>query len=444
MSKIRLTRRKRDAIGHGIGRPKMTVLNTEKPRIATTTAGLRGAEWRQGRLPAGVRLTAHPLRTSDGASVTGYLFRRGGERTVVCSMHPRELLVPNYLVPEILLGGCAVWVQGSRSPGNDLRLEHETAVLDLAAGQTFLRDVENFEYSVLQGTSGGGPLAALYCQQSGRSAEDRIQASPGGRPTRLDSADLPEADGVILVSAHLGQGQILLNSIDPAVVDESDPLQSDDSISLFNPANGFKAPPASSAYAPEYVRRYRAAQRMRVSRIDAFARRLLDRKAAARKRKKTSGDRDDAILAAYSPIFQIWRTDADPRFFDLSLDPSERAYGSLWGPDPTASNYGSIGFARVCTPESWLSNWSALSSNASMQVCAPNIRQPTLMIEFTGDNCVFPQDAEAIFGWLGSQEKARHRVHGNHHGQAVADGMPNGQHEAGKIIRDWLEERKFA
>ncbi len=412
-------------------------------RVATTTAGLRGAEWRSERLPSGVQVAVHVLRTADGASVTGYLFRRGGERTVVCSMHPRELVVANYLVPEILLGGCAVWVQGSRSPGNDLRLEHETAVLDLAAGQTFLRDAGNFEYCVLQGTSGGGPLAAMYCQQSGRPPEARIKESPGGRPTKLNTASLPPPDGVVLVSAHPGQGRIMMNSIDPAVIDEADPLKSEDSISAFNPENGFKTPPMSSSYAPDFVRHYRAAQRDRVARIDAFAKECLDRKTAARKQKKATGDRNAAIIAAYSPIFQVWRTDADPRCFDLSLDPSDRAYGSLWGPDPVASNYGSVGFARVCTPESWLSNWSGLSSNASMAACAPEIRQPTLMIEYTGDNCVFPEEAEAIFNWLGSDAKLRFRVHGNHHGQPVIEGMPDGQLETGKRIREWLEDRRF-
>jgi hypothetical protein len=103
--------------------------------IATTTAGLRGAHWNTDRMPAGVTMTAHSLTTADGANVTGYLFRRGGERTVVCAMHPREMLVTQYLVPEILQAGCAVWVQGARSVGNDIRLEHESAIVDLAAGQ---------------------------------------------------------------------------------------------------------------------------------------------------------------------------------------------------------------------------------------------------------------------------------------------------------------------
>ena len=169
----------------------------------------------------------------------------------------------------------------------------------------------------------------------------------------------------------------------------------------------------------------------------------MQRKQKLRARLKAARSRPDAILAAYSPIFQVWRTDADPRCFDLTIEPSDRAYGSLWGANPIASNYGSVGFGRVCTPESWLSNWSALSSNASTEGCAPAITQPTLMIEYTGDNSVFPKDADAIFAAIGSSDKTRHRVHGNHHGRPIDEGAPNGQTEAGKHMRAWLEEKRF-
>ena len=333
---------------------------------------------------------------------------------------------------------------GPRSPGNDLRLEHETALLDLAAGQKFLREVARFEHCILQGTSGGGPLAAFYCQQAALPADARIKNSPGGRPSGLDMAELPLPDGVILVSTHLGQGRLMMNCIDPAVIDEADPLKTDEGLSAFNSQNGFAPPPESSSYAVEFLSRYRSTQRDRVARIDAYARESLNRKAEARKRLKSTRSRDDAILAAYSPIFQVWRTDADPRCFDLAIDPSDRAYGSLWGANPIASNFGSVGFGRVCTPESWLSNWSGLSSNASMEACAPDIRQPTLMIDYTGDNSVFPAEAEAIFSWLGATDKVRHRIHGNHHGQSIAEGAPSGQLEAGTRIREWLEARSFA
>lgn len=414
-----------------------------KQRVATTTAGLQATQWSADALPEGVKLTVHSLRTSDGASVTGYLFRRGNERSVVCAMHPREMVVASYMVPEILKGGCALWILGPRTVGNDLRLEHETALLDLAAGQIFLRDKMGFQHRILQGTSGGGPLAAFYCEQAGLPADQRIKASPGGKPTGLDKADFPAADGVIFISAHLGQGRLMLNVIDPSVVDESDPMKSDQSLSAFEAANGFKDPPESSHYSPEFMARYRIAQRARVEKIDAFAKSMIARKTEARLRLKMARNRHDAILAAYSPIFQVWRTDADPRCFDLSLEPSDRAYGSLWGANPIVSNYGSVGFGRVCTPESWLSNWSAFSSNAGMERCAPAISQPALMIEYTGDNSVFPKDADAIFAAIGSPDKTRHRIHGNHHGRPIADGAPNGQLEAGQRIRDWLEAKNF-
>jgi len=411
------------------------------PAAATTTAGLRGTYWNPQRIPAGTQLTVHPLSTEDGASVVGYLFRRGGERTVVCTMHPRELVVPQYIVPEALAGGYAVWLQGPRSVGNDIRLEHETALLDLAAGQRFLVE-QGFARRVLLGLSGGGPLAAFYSQQAGLAGERRVRRSPAGRPTGLDTATLPAPDGIVLVSTHPGQGKLLLAAIDPSVLDETDPLQVNEAISAFSAHNGFKRPPESSRYSDSFLAEYRAAQRERVRRIDAFAGAIVARRAEARKRHKESPSRSDAIAAAYSPIFNVWRTDADPRCFDLSIDPSERAYGTLWGANPIASNYGSVGFARTCTAESWLSNWSAFSSNASMEKCGPSITQPTLMIEYTGDNSVFPADADTIYASIGSADKERNRVHGNHHGQPVRPGMPVGQLEAGRILRDWLG-RKF-
>ena len=71
-------------------------------------------------------------------------------------MHPREYLPNNYMVPEYLTAGIAMWTQAPRSIGNDLRLEHETALLEVAAGIRHLRD-KGFEKVVLAGMSGGAP-----------------------------------------------------------------------------------------------------------------------------------------------------------------------------------------------------------------------------------------------------------------------------------------------
>ena len=74
----------------------------------------------------------------------------------------------------------------------------------------------------------------------------------------------------------------------------------------------------------------------------------------ARRKAKDGGSEQLRRLGAHTPIMTVWRTDADPRRFDLSIDPSDRAYGTLWGRDPRSSNYGAVGFARNCTPSSAL------------------------------------------------------------------------------------------
>jgi hypothetical protein len=92
----------------------------------------------------------------------------------------------------------------------------------------------------------------------------------------------------------------------------------------------------------------------------------------------------------------------------------------------------------VVTPESWLSTWSGITSNASLEKCGPELTLPTLMLEYTGDQAAFPSDMEAIYNGLGSTDKQRARVRGNHHGQALAEGEESGQEVAGRMVQEWL------
>ncbi len=415
--------------------------DSNKPTLERqVTAGLRGASWNPALVPADMRTSVHPTMTADGAPILGYLHARGGEKTVVFIMHPRELLVSHYLVPFIVRAGYACWVQGPRTVGNDIRLEHEFAVHDVAAGLVKLNEL-GFERAVLLGNSGGASLFAFYNQQSLAGDEARIARTPGGRPTKLAGAPLPSPDGFIFVAPHPGQGKLVLGMIDPSVTDENDPLSIDPDLFPFSPSNGYRPGGEGGAlYAAEFLQRYRAAQRARVARIDDRARSLIRERLSEKKRIKEEGV-GDALKANYSGVFSVWRTDADPRCFDLSLDPSDRRWGSVWGSDPLTSNVGSVGFARVCTPESWLSTWSGLSSNASFDQCGDAIEQPSLIIDYTGDNSVFPGDIDAIQASIRSGDKTRHRVRGNHHGQSLRLDEPNGQDVAGELVVAWLKER---
>jgi len=65
----------------------------------------------------------------------------------------RELLVSHYSVPGLVGAGYACWIQGPRAVGNDLRLEHETAIIDVAAGMVHLKGL-GFEHIVQLGNSG--------------------------------------------------------------------------------------------------------------------------------------------------------------------------------------------------------------------------------------------------------------------------------------------------
>jgi len=410
----------------------------EKPELERrVTAGLRGASWDPALVPAGMRTQVFPMSTADGAPVVGYLHAQGGERSVVFIMHPRELLVSHYLVPHLVAAGYACWVQGPRRVGNDLRLEHELAVQDVGAGMNRLRAL-GFEKIVQLGNSGGAGLFAFYNQQSRLAPAERLARTPGGRPTKLAEAVLPVADGFVFVAPHPGQGRLLQNMIDPSVTDESDPLSVDPALDPFSAANGFKQGGAS--YAPAFITRYRAAQAARVARIDAAARASIKARMAEKARVKDTGE-GDPRRANFSGVFQVWRTDADLRCFDLSLDPSDRRWGSVWGAEPMVSNVGSVGFARVCTPESWLSTWSGISSRASFELCGPAITQPVLVIYYTGDNSVFPGDVAEIFDSIGSDDKALVDVRGNHHGQSLRMDEANGQEIAAREVMFWMKER---
>lgn len=411
---------------------------TPKAGRVAVTAGLRGASWNADRMKTPFSTTPFALGTQDGQRALGFLFARGGERKAVLAMHPREMVLTHYLVPDVLNAGWAFWAQAPRSIGNDLRLEHEIALHDVAAGVRQLRAL-GFEQIVLLGNSGGAGLLSFYNQQAQTAPDKRIARTPGGRPTKLPEAKLPPVDGMVLVSPHPGQGMLLLNALDPSVTDENDPFSCDPALDPFSSANGFRRPPESASYGAEFIERYRAAQHARCERIDAKAREMIATKRAALARLKEKPSRADKLLASHAPIFQVWRTDADLRCWDTSLDPSDRLVGTLWGADPAVSNLGSVGFARVVTPESWLSTWSGLSSNAAMSKTVGALEQPTLLIEYTGDNCVFPSDVKALYDAIPSTRKRHHRVRGNHHGLPLEPGEPSGQEVAGRLLTEWLQ-----
>ena len=363
-------------------------------------------EWHRP-LPAGTRCEPLQLITPDHAVAHGWLYARGGERTVVCLMHPRANFSRHYAVPALLEAGFAVLCENSRWLNNDATLSHERVLLDVAEGLRAAR--QRYERVVLIGNSGGGSLYTFYLSQATAPPGARLTETAAGEALDLNRFELPAADEMVYLAAHPGEGWFLRNAIDPSLVNEGDPLSCDARLDLYQPANGFAPPPQSSRYAPEFLARYRAAQRARIERIDALALARIERRRAAR----AAGDLRAAIATDF---LLVYRTDADPRAVDLSLDPSQRDYGSLWGRRPDLINYGPVGFARVVSPEAWLSTWSANHSRAELSATGPRMTLPALVLDYAGDNAIYPSDTEHIARSLGSKQVERRTVDGDHYG----------------------------
>ncbi|MFI5954018.1 alpha/beta hydrolase [Cryptosporangium sp. NPDC051539] len=400
----------------------------------------RHAEDAGPAVPDGLRTSVHELTTADGAAVTGVLRVPAGARTVVTLMHPRQDVTHHALVPYLLAAGHAVWTQGSRSPNNDLNLLHEQALLDFAAGHVFLRD-SGFGHVVTLGHSGGATLAAFYCQQAALAPGDRLATAPSGRPVALRDATMPEPDGAVFLAPHPGQGALLQRVIDPSVTDENDPLAADPGLDPFDPANGFREAPAPAAYDADFVARYRAAQADRIRRIDATAAALVAEARSANRSFTAHPDAYQRRRALAPRLITVYRTDADLRNVDLSIDPNARPYGSLFGRRPDLTNYGLVGFGRLSTAAAWMSTWSANTTNADFRRCAPGVRVPTLLLEFTGDQASFPSDIAEFTQALGATDLTVDAVPGTHFGRPIAEGAPSGNELAAAVVEKWLAAR---
>lgn len=399
-------------------------------------------------LPSEARMEPLVVEADDGGLGTAMLYTTGdSHRTVVCFMHPRADMSRHYAIPWLLEAGYAAFGQNSRWLNNDSTCVHEILLRDVAAGLRLLRE-RGFRHIVLVGNSGGGSLFTFYLAQALTPPPGRLTDTAAGDPCDLNAVEMPVADGLVLLAAHNGEGRVLMDMIDPSVTDENDPLSCDPELDLYRPENGYRVPPEPSRYSPEFVARYRQAQRRRVARIDAIAREWIDARRRAREEMR-SADFDTrpaeerleitrrAVAARY---LIIYRTEADPRALDPSLDPSDRDTGTLFSRRPDLTNYMEFGFGRICTPQSWLSTWSGLSSRADLLANAPLIHLPSLVIYYTGDNAIFPSDARATYYALGADDRHFIAVPGDHYGFG-ANGERTGAEEAMRHLVKWLRER---
>lgn len=389
------------------------------------------------------------VKAEDGGISRAVLYQRGGEKTVVYFMHPRADMHKHYAMGGLLAAGFATFGHNTRWLNNDIACIHETLLLDIAGGMQLLRG-RGFERIVLVGNSGGGSLMSFYQAQASLSPPARLTDTPAGDPLDLNGYAMPKADGLILLAAHPGQGKFLLGCIDPSVIDENDILATDSALDMYDPSNGFCEPPSASRYSEAFLKNYRAGQSARVTRLDAIA---DSRISTQNHYKQIIAEPDFTRMSEKARLFitrrataiglmTIYRTDANPACCDLTLSPSRRDVGSIIGPRPDLTNYASGGFAGVVTPRAWLSTWSGHRSRAAVINNIPLIKEPTLIINYTGDGGIFPDQVEDIFTAAGAMDKEIRHVDGDHYGLPIK-AAPNidARVLAENIMAAWIKER---
>ncbi|MGH3252661.1 MAG: alpha/beta hydrolase [Trebonia sp.] len=335
----------------------------------------------------------------------------------VLLIHPTSNFMGHYTQEPLAKRGIAAVGMATRYLGNDTALLMENCVLDVGAVVRYLKDVEGYRRVVLVGNSGGGGLVSLYQSQA---EKPTITATPAGDPPNLTKADLPPADGLILLMAHPGRASTYTEWLDPAVVDETDPYRRDLSLDLFNPDNG---PP----FSPEFLDRYRAAQLARNRRITAWVRDRLDY--AQREGKPEFADLP----------FAIHGTCADPRFVDLSIDPSDREAGTLWGDPPVANNIPAT-LGHFSSFRSWLSQWSVDDSQCNAVRHLPSVTVPVLVVYGTADSAALPHHAQEAYDAAPESRRKLVALPGATH---YFSGQPDHLEHAMDEIAGWLAEEKL-
>jgi len=378
----------------------------------------------KGALPEGTSVTPIHIQAADMRWISGLHYTAPAakqQKIGVLVMHPRADFTRHYCIPGFVGAGISVLGLCTRTLNNDATAIHEDLVLDVAAGVKYLRS-NGCDKVLLFGNSGGGSLFAFYQAQAEKKPSGRLAVDAAGKPTKLQMAEMIPADGLLAVSAHPGEGKILEHCIDPAVVDEQQPLQTNPALDMYNPVNGFAAPPAPSHYDDEFVSRYRAAQRARVEKLDNLARAMIHDAREAEALYKTSRDtlsfeerQQIGRRAALEPVMVIYRTMANLHYTDPNLDPSKRAYGSLFSERPDLMNFQYIGFGRVVTPAAWLSTWSGLSSNADFCKNAAQMSCPVLLVNALRDKEIYPGDAKLMWQSLASEDRTYLDVDAEHY-----------------------------
>jgi pimeloyl-ACP methyl ester carboxylesterase len=334
--------------------------------------------------------------TTGNVNLEGQLFLpRSPSNTLFIFMHPSSTLQLLPMPAALASAGCHLLCAASRYPKNDSALIMEKVIIDLGAWINYARTKLGYEKVVLVGWSGGGSLSLFYQAQA---ENPTVTRTPAGDEIFITSADLPRADALIFIAAHLSRAETLTEWLDPSVLDEVDPDRRARDLDIYGVDCPYKPP-----FPPDFVREFRDAQIARNRKITSWCEEQLHRF------RKCGGEEMERA-------FVVHRTMCDVRWIDPSIDPNGRKNNHCYLGNPRTANVGPVGLARFSTLRSWLSQWSFDLSNAKGALNARRITQtPVLLIENGADDAVPATHGPIVFQALATLQKEYVNIEGATH-----------------------------
>src|SRR5690242_8056870 len=198
----------------------------------------------------------------------------GNASTAVFVMHETDNFINSTPCLELAQRGFTALCAKSQFADQG-RVNWDQLALDVDYSVSYLRSLPGIKHVVLVGWSGGGAIMAYY-QNVAENGLAACQAAARLDPCSNNLAGLPLADGVVLLDAIPGIAFVDMTALDPSVV-EADGLtrHRDESLYLFNPANGYNSNQLqSSTYSQQFIDKYTAAQADREAKLVTSAQRL--------------------------------------------------------------------------------------------------------------------------------------------------------------------------
>lgn len=340
----------------------------------------------------------------------------------------------------------------------------ENNALDVASGVKHLRAIPGITKVVLLGHSGGGPTMSFYQAVAEQGVGFCQQASKLIKCANT-LANLPKADGIILMDAHPGNGINAVRSVSPAVTNDSAVLNQNRKPSVnptldpYDTRNGYDDS-GNTRYSEAFKAKAFKAQSERMNR-------LIDEALARLNEAEAAGDSDAPFIVPMGDgsrmadiDVSIHHSTAVPRKLvknDGTVDGSkvvESVRIANLGPE----NAVGFGATMFLTTKSFLSVRAVRSTDSmdGIEWCSSNnstncnlqqVSVPLLVTTMGGH--YFIRDGEVFYDMAASKDKDYYVIEGATHGGGACTACTavtgkrynNATKNLFDLMRDWINAR---